>query len=87
MKIKYAVTGVVMLFASVANAAVLDFTIPSGGFTVAQYIDVAGSTSGITIGSGITSEAGVAVIQLDVDSVADLRVSIYTGGRGNVTDS
>jgi len=82
MYAKYVVAGVATLLASVANAITLDFTVPSGGFTVQSYVDAAGSTAPDFTGSNISSEAGFASIVLDVDG-ENLDISIWDSADGN----
>ena len=76
-----AVIGVFAL-APAANAASLDFTIPSGGFTVQSYTDAAGSTAPNFVGGGITSEAGFESIVIDAIG-ENLDITISDPGAGN----
>jgi hypothetical protein len=62
------VTAASLLVGVNLNAATLDFTVPSGGFTVQDYDDAAGSdASGAITGGTITGEAGFRNLLIDVD--------------------
>ena len=81
---RIAIGASVALFAVGANAATLDFTIPTGGFTVQQYQDVAGSdASGSLTGAvpdrRITGEAGFQNLLIDADG-ENLDIFINNGG-------
>jgi len=82
MNSKLLAASVFTLFASTANAFVLDFTIPTGGFVVEGYVDRGGSTAPDFTGGAITSEAGFAAILLDVDG-ENVDISLWDASDGN----
>ena len=70
---RLAVGASIVLIAAGANAATLDFTLPTSGFTVQQYQNVAGSDAsgaitGAVPGGTITGEAGFQNILLNADA-------------------
>jgi hypothetical protein len=70
----------IALLAAGANAATLDFTVPSAGFTVSGYTNVSGSdASGAITGGEITGEAGFQTILLDADA-ENLNIFINNAG-------
>ena len=69
--------------ASGVSAATLDFSIPSGGFTVDAFTEVVGSPVGGAINfAGVHGEAGVESIRLDVNGI-DLDITINDVLTGN----
>jgi hypothetical protein len=67
----------IALFTAGANAALLDFTVPSSGFSVQTYTALPGSDpSGAISGGQITGEAGFRSIRLDVDA-ENLNIFMY----------
>jgi hypothetical protein len=85
---RIAIGASVALFAAGANAAVLDFTIPTGGFTIQSYQNVAGSDAsgsitGAVPGGTLTGEAGFNNILIDVDG-ENLDIYINDVASGNV---
>jgi hypothetical protein len=67
----------IALFTAGANAALLDFTVPSSGFSVQTYTALPGSDpSGAISGGQIVGEAGFRDILLDVDG-ENLDIGLY----------
>jgi hypothetical protein len=64
---RIAIGASVALFAAGANAATLDFTIPTSGFVLEAYTDAVGSTADNYLGGNITTENGYASVLLDID--------------------
>jgi hypothetical protein len=69
------------------NAATLDFTVPTGGFTVTSYNDVtdsdaSGAITGPVPGGLLTGEAGFNNIRIDIDG-EDLDIYINDTASGN----
>ncbi|MGI9292093.1 MAG: VPLPA-CTERM sorting domain-containing protein [Gammaproteobacteria bacterium] len=68
--------------APAVNAATLDFTIPTGGFTLQSYTDVAGSTADDYTGSAILTENGYESVVIDViGENLDIRIDDVLDGN------
>ena len=80
-KISFAIAGVFAV--SAANAALLDFTIPTSGFATEGYSAVAGTDPSAAITANqITGEAGFKTIRLDVDGEnLDIYLDDILGGN------
>lgn len=80
---RIAIGASVALFAVGTNAAVLDFSIPTSGFTVDSYTDISGYDASSAISGGnITGESGFESIKLDVTS-ENLNITINDIWDGN----
>ena len=77
---RLAIGASIVLLAAGANAATLDFTVPTDGFTVESFINSPGSdASGAITGGQITGEAGFQQILLSTEG-GNLGVFINNGG-------
>jgi len=81
---RIAVGASIVLFAAGANAATLNFTVPTSGFTVQQYQNVSGSDAsgaitGAVPGGTLTGEAGFQNILINADA-ENLNIFINNGG-------